>query len=202
MDGNMGVGNRQGIGIEICYSKSGGARFTKAEDNGAQLVASLLKKYGWGIEKVTKHQDYSGKYCPHRTLDLGWQRFLDMVKKYMNESEDDIDMKTAEVLKGYIDGIQKQVDNLIKSVNDFKRAVATTTEANNRAFSAAIADLRQLVMPKYGYIDKNMPDWMKPTIQKLVDKGILKGDEKSNLQLTEDMARTLVILDRTGVFDK
>ena len=27
----------------------------------------------------------------------------------------------------------------------------------------------------YNYIDENMPDWAKPTIQKLVDKGILKG---------------------------
>ena len=27
----------------------------------------------------------------------------------------------------------------------------------------------------YNYIDDNMPDWAKPTIQKLVDKGILKG---------------------------
>lgn len=26
-----------------------------------------------------KHQDFSGKYCPHRTLDRSWQRYLDMV---------------------------------------------------------------------------------------------------------------------------
>lgn len=81
-DGN-GKGNREGISIEICYSKSGGAKFTKAEQNAAKLIAQLLKERNWGIDKVTKHQDYSGKYCPHRTLDLGWQRFLDMVKKEM-----------------------------------------------------------------------------------------------------------------------
>ena len=82
-DGN-GVGNRQGIAIEICYSKSGGERFIQAEKNAAEYIAMLLKSYGWGIDKVTKHQDYSGKYCPHRTLDMGWQRFLDMVKSFMN----------------------------------------------------------------------------------------------------------------------
>lgn len=75
-----GKGNMQGISVEICYSKSGGPRFTAAERNGAKLVAYLLKKHGWGMEQVTKHQDYNGKYCPHRTLDLGWQRFLNMVK--------------------------------------------------------------------------------------------------------------------------
>ena len=30
---------------------------------------------------MTKHQDYSGKYCPHRTLDLGWERFLNNIKE-------------------------------------------------------------------------------------------------------------------------
>jgi N-acetylmuramoyl-L-alanine amidase CwlA len=79
-DGANGKGNREGIAIEICYSKSGGDRFTKAEQNGAKLTAQLLKERGWGIDKVTKHQDYANKYCPHRTLDMGWQRFINMVQ--------------------------------------------------------------------------------------------------------------------------
>lgn len=82
-DGSKGKGNRKGISIEICYSKSGGERFNKAEENTAEFVANLLKKYGWDISKVKKHQDFSNKYCPHRTLDLGWDRFLKMVEKYM-----------------------------------------------------------------------------------------------------------------------
>lgn len=82
-DGSRGKGNREGLSIEICYSKSGGERFTKAEKLAASFVASKLEQYGWGIDKVTKHQDYSGKYCPHRTLDLGWTRFLSMVEAEM-----------------------------------------------------------------------------------------------------------------------
>lgn len=84
-DGN-GNGNRKGIAVEICYSKSGGDRFIKAEQNAAKLIADLLKERGWGIDKVTKHQDYSGKYCPHRTLDMGWQRFLNMVSAEMGNA--------------------------------------------------------------------------------------------------------------------
>lgn len=84
-DGN-GNGNRKSIGIEICYSKSGGSKFTAAEKNAAEFIASLLKARGWGIGKVKKHQDWSGKYCPHRTLDMGWQRFLDMVSSYLNDN--------------------------------------------------------------------------------------------------------------------
>lgn len=84
-DGTKGKGNREGIAIEICYSKSGGDNFIAAEKNGAKLVAYILNKYGWGIDKVTKHQDYSGKYCPHRTLDMGWQRFINMVKEELKD---------------------------------------------------------------------------------------------------------------------
>lgn len=83
-DGASGKGNREGVAIEICYSKSGGDRFIQAEKNAVDLIVSLLKKYNWGIDKVTKHQDYSGKYCPHRTLDAGWDRFIGMIKEKMN----------------------------------------------------------------------------------------------------------------------
>ena len=80
-------GNRNAIGVEICYSRSGGARFEKAEDNAAILVASLLKKYGWGIDKVQTHQMQNGKYCPHRTLDMGWERFLNKVRKELGQAQ-------------------------------------------------------------------------------------------------------------------
>ena len=83
-----GTGNMEGIAIEICYSKSGGERFEKAQENAAELTAYLLKKYGWGIDKVTKHEDYSGKHCPHRTLDdYGWDYFLQLVKNNMQEDD-------------------------------------------------------------------------------------------------------------------
>ena len=84
-DGANGKGNRKGIQIEICYSKSGGARFENAEKNAAKFIAQLLKERGWGVDKVKKHQDFSNKYCPHRTLDKGWASFVNMIKDYLNE---------------------------------------------------------------------------------------------------------------------
>jgi N-acetylmuramoyl-L-alanine amidase CwlA len=47
----------------------------------------LLKERGWGIDKVFKHQDFNGKYCPHRTLDMGWQRFIGMIEKELKALE-------------------------------------------------------------------------------------------------------------------
>lgn len=66
-DGANGQGNRKHISIEICYSKSGGARFTNAEKLAAKVVAELLKKYNWGIDKIKAHRDFANKNCPHRT---------------------------------------------------------------------------------------------------------------------------------------
>ena len=83
-DGN-GKGNREGIAVEICYSKSGGERWRKAVDNAAHFIAGMLKERGWGIDKVTKHQDYSGKNCPHRILsELGWDNFVNLVATYLD----------------------------------------------------------------------------------------------------------------------
>jgi len=87
-DGN-GQGNRKGIGIEICYSKSGGKRFEEAEKLAAKFIAYKLNEKSWGIDKVKKHQDFSGKYCPHRTLDMGWQRFLNMVQAELNKLKEE-----------------------------------------------------------------------------------------------------------------
>ena len=88
---NLGQGNMKHIGIEICYSLPKKlpaaevyAKFDKAEQNAVELVVQILKRYGWGIDRVKKHQDFSGKYCPHRTLDLGWGRFINMVNAQLN----------------------------------------------------------------------------------------------------------------------
>ena len=92
-DGTNGVGNRRGISVEICRSTSNDKElFLKAENNAAELVAMLLIQFNWGIEKVKKHQDFSGKYCPHRTLDLGWERFLKKVEIKLKELQQPTDV--------------------------------------------------------------------------------------------------------------
>lgn len=53
----------------------------------------------------------------------------------------------------------------------------------------------------YNYMDKNMPDWARATVQKLMDKGALQGNEKGELNLTEEMLRLLVIHDRMGLYE-
>ena len=85
-DGSNGNGNRNGIAIEICYSESGGDRWEKAKTNAVELIVQLLNERGWGIEQVKKHQDFSGKYCPHRILDEGWEHFLNRIREKLGQT--------------------------------------------------------------------------------------------------------------------
>ena len=49
---------------------------------------------------------------------------------------------------------------------------------------------------------ENVPDWAKPTVKNLMDKEYIQGDQNGDLNLTNDMTRVLVVLDRAGVFQK
>ena len=52
----------------------------------------------------------------------------------------------------------------------------------------------------YAWVDDNMPEWARPTITKLMQKGYLKGDEEGKLNLDDEMLRILVINDRAGLY--
>lgn len=90
-DGGVGTGNRKTIAIEIARSTNEDeSLFDKAEENASILCAMLCKEYGWNPQKdIYTHMYFAPnkKYCPHKTLDRGWQRFLDMVEAVMKEDE-------------------------------------------------------------------------------------------------------------------
>ncbi len=111
-DGKDGDGNRKGISIEICYSKSGGEDFENAEKLAAEYIAFLLKQYNWEIDRVKKHQDFSNKNCPHRTLEEGWQNFLNLVDFYLNDkpiSDEEIENGSDEEVKTYQNGSTSEI---------------------------------------------------------------------------------------------
>lgn len=63
------------------------------------------------------------------------------------------------------------------------------------------AEIQSLKPMIYDYMDDNMPQWAKPTIQKLMDKSLIVGDEQGKLGLTMDMIKTFVANDRAGLYD-
>lgn len=58
----------------------------------------------------------------------------------------------------------------------------------------------EISMKRYDKIDE-VPAWAKATVQRLMNEDILQGNG-SGLDLSHDMVRMLVILDRAGMFDK
>src|SRR5690606_2185585 len=145
-DGRTGKGNRTSIGIAICYSLSGGSKFKKAEENAAKFVAQLLKERKWGISKVKKHQDWSGKDCPHRTLDMGWTRFLNMVKAELNPAKPPTPAPKPTPTKITYQVIPKKSIELIRNANlwnfnftDWNKAKAVKTYSKGEVVENVVA---------------------------------------------------------------
>jgi hypothetical protein len=83
-------------------------------------------------------------------------------------------------------------------------------EAMTEADKKMVDDLRKrlekvegmvgVIDPKYDWT-LACPEWAQETIHKLHQKGYIRGDETGQLNLSENMCRLLVILDRAGAFE-
>ena len=143
-DGTYGTGNRQSIGIEICRSTGSLDLFKKAEQNCAEYVAKLLKEYGWDISRVKRHKDWSGKYCPHKTMDLGWERFVKMIQVELDK------------LNGKAPVTPNNPSSSVFKVGNYNSYVVTTDSLNVRsarnANSSLLTSIPKGTKVQVGYI--------------------------------------------------
>ena len=110
-DGGYGFANRNLIGIEIARSTSTQEVYLQAEANAVIYVAGVLKEYGWGVNKLYKHKQFSATACPHRTEELGWQRFIALVQAELNRLKKPSELKPKVVVPS---PYQKDADKLKK----------------------------------------------------------------------------------------
>lgn len=104
-DGVNGVGNRKSIGVEVCYSRSGGVRYNKSVELAVKFIAQLLHERKWGVDRVKPHQHWSGKYCPHRVFDTeGWNSIINRIQRELTAlSQGKIVQVSAPVVsRGYL----------------------------------------------------------------------------------------------------
>ena len=66
--------NRQSISIEVCEFTDP-ARHEKAYRNAVKLAADILRRYGWGVDRLTTHKRWTGKNCPRHILPI-WDKFV------------------------------------------------------------------------------------------------------------------------------
>lgn len=84
-------GNRLAIGVEIAMSMDNGYsgrysdRHAQAEKNAAEYIAHVLDQYGWGVDKLRQHYNYTGKDCPHKMRAWNnWSDFKNMVQGHLD----------------------------------------------------------------------------------------------------------------------
>lgn len=76
-----GTGNMKSIGIEICENE--GIDWEKAKANAIKLIVFLIKNVSsLKSNPIKPHQFWSGKYCPHKILDEGWDKFINQVNQF------------------------------------------------------------------------------------------------------------------------
>lgn len=178
--------NYNSIAIELCSRKANKKSLLATDtdwsispsvfENGAQLAAFLLKKYGIPFDHMIMHHEVNGKLCPqpwtlNETRLAGWRQFQDRVKAILGGGEKEDEMPEAEV----------------------KKYVAEQMAAMKEEILTAVAEmLPQEVI--YNTVDE-VPEWGRESVQKRVDSGVLLGTG-SGLALTPEMVRFWVVADR------
>lgn len=141
-------GNRTSIGVEICES----GNYAKTLDNAVELVAQMLKDRGWGVDRLRRHYDWSGKICPRLMYNdgawAGWYAFKARVAAKLNEGKAEIsdmkfdkanvkvnnkDVRDGVIIGGAVyvplRGVGEALDATITWDNKAKVATITTKEA-------------------------------------------------------------------------
>jgi N-acetylmuramoyl-L-alanine amidase CwlA len=100
------------IGVEICVGAD--ADFSKTYRNAVALVADILRRHGWGFDRIWRHYDVTWKDCPRffvnhatareygfQSAAAGWEKFradvqAELIARKVNEMFTDIGGHWAE----------------------------------------------------------------------------------------------------------
>lgn len=193
--------NANSIGIEMCSRKrADGSYYILPETvaNAAALAREIMQRYGIDTEHVLRHYDVTGKRCPMPWVDdpTQWTAFLaTLTPEHPNEEEE-------EPMTRYnkIDDVPDWAQDTVRALVD-AGALGGVGGGN---LDLSMDMIRGLVVgtkyaaacnPRYETI-KDMPDWAQEGVQRLVERGALKGDADGNLNVTMDMLRTMIVCQR------
>ena len=193
--------NANSIGIEMCSRKrADGSYYIKPETvaNAAALAREIMQRYGTDTEHVVRHYDVTGKRCPMPWVDdpAQWTAFLAMLTPEHPNEEEEEHMTRYNKIDDVPDWAQDTVRALVDA-----GALGGVGGGN---LDLSMDMIRGLVVgtkyaaacnPRYETI-KDMPDWAQEGVQRLVERGALKGDADGNLNVTMDMLRTMIVCQR------
>ena len=123
-------GNNKSIGIEICES---GNR-QKTLENAVKLVAKMLYERNWGVDKLRRHYDWSGKVCP-RILSSnnweGWNAFKIQVQRELDRLKNTVKIRYKGKLYE-VDGYLKDGRNYVQLRETFEKLGFTVDWDNDK----------------------------------------------------------------------
>jgi N-acetylmuramoyl-L-alanine amidase len=89
------------LSMEICENNVVDNKLDQATyDNAVELAADILKRHGWGIDKMIQHRDVPGrewKNCPNINL-IDWDKFKEDVYDQLHWSPSEITLKAKKTL--------------------------------------------------------------------------------------------------------
>ena len=172
-------------GNKVTWTKNSRHTSRRAWDiatNGGNLYdKAVLQKCGEIAKKlgITWGGTWSTPDTPHFEISTSWKE----PKEEMNMEE----LRALQEKVGYID---ETVTRLHAKVSDIDASLSKLYDSVNK--------LIDRVDKRYNSIDE-VPLWYREGVEKLVKSGVIHGDENGRLGLTEDLVKTLTILDRAGV---
>lgn len=103
--------------------------------------------------------------------------------------------------KVYInDPASKKITRIEGDMNTFRNEAAYYWVIDAREYNKSTGKEDDDEVVTYKTL-KDVPSWYRPSVQKVVEKGALKGDQNGVLNVSEDLCRTLTVLDRLGKLD-
>lgn len=165
-------GNDTHISFEVCEDGlEDRTYFGAVYQEAAELTAYLCKLFD--LDPLA-----SGVVISHKEgNDMGiasWHGDIDHWLVKHGKTMDDFRQKVSRIMKGEIDMTKEELQKLIDQ--------QITSDRDRRTYET----------------QADIPAWGKPTVDKLVASGALIGDGEG-LNISYDLLRTLVVLDRCGV---
>lgn len=205
--------------VKKCYHVGSGSKGSRnATHIGIEMTEPSTIKYTGGASWVDLDPANTKKHITEVTQTAA-EVFADLcIFHGLTVNDISITSHRQSYLDGY-GGNHGDPEHIWKAINytlkDFRRDVQAHIDAKKgdvlalmtkQEFEQILDQKLAAVTPKvYKTID-DVPDYAKAAVQKLVDQGALSGtggttNGKANLNLSYDLVRTLVILDRVGALD-
>lgn len=170
-------GNTKGVECYVTSRESG----TTVEEAICKNIAAVgltnrgVKRYNWSVINSAKNSGVSSA----------------LLEVCFIDDPDDMKVYTAK-FNQIVEGIAKAIVDEF-GLGDFKMESQEVQETPKEEEEEEMVIYKKL---------EDIPKDYKPTVQKLIDKGAIKGTGNGELNLEENMVRGLVINDRMGLYDK